>query len=196
MGTHRSNTSALTSPAELCSRLTMLSTLLEHRALLELDPCPSTSAFYGIIGACAALIFSNIGGAYGTAKSGVGICVMGVGKPDLIWKSLIPVVMAGVRGIYGLIIAIIISNGVLDGGYSYFNGSMHLCAGMACGLSNLAAGIAIGVVGDYGVRASAKQPKIFVGSILILVFAEALGLYGLFISLVLTTKDGNKTCSA
>ena len=39
--------------------------------------------------------------AYGTAKSGVGIASMGVMRPDMIMKSIIPVVMAGVLGIYG-----------------------------------------------------------------------------------------------
>lgn len=39
--------------------------------------------------------------------------------------------------------------------------------------------MAIGIVGDAGVRANAQQPKLFVGVILILIFAEALGLYGL-----------------
>lgn len=40
------------------------------------------------------------------------------------------------------------------------------------GLSGLAAGVAIGIVGDAGVRATAQQPKLFVGMILILIFAE------------------------
>ena len=44
----------------------------------------------------------DLGAAYGTAKSGVGICSMGVLKPDLIMKSVIPVVMAGILGIYGI----------------------------------------------------------------------------------------------
>jgi hypothetical protein len=39
--------------------------------------------------------------------------------------------------------------------------------------------MAIGIVGDAGVRANAQQPKLFVGMILILIFAEALALYGL-----------------
>jgi V-type H+-transporting ATPase proteolipid subunit len=39
--------------------------------------------------------------------------------------------------------------------------------------------MAIGIVGDAGVRANAQQPKLFVGMILVLIFAEALGLYGL-----------------
>lgn len=54
---------------------------------------------------------AGFGAAYGTAKSGVGIASMGVLRPDLVIKSIIPVVMAGVLGIYGLIIAVIISTG-------------------------------------------------------------------------------------
>ena len=50
----------------------------------------------------------DLGAAYGTAKSGVGIAAAGVMKPDAIMKSIIPVVMAGILGIYGLIIAVII----------------------------------------------------------------------------------------
>jgi F0F1-type ATP synthase membrane subunit c/vacuolar-type H+-ATPase subunit K len=52
---------------------------------------------------------TGMGAAYGTAKSGVGIASMGVMRPELVMKSIVPVVMAGVLGIYGLIIAVIIS---------------------------------------------------------------------------------------
>ena len=51
---------------------------------------------------------SDIGAAYGTAKSGVGIASMGVMNPGLVMRNIIPVVMAGVLGIYGLIVAVII----------------------------------------------------------------------------------------
>jgi V-type H+-transporting ATPase proteolipid subunit len=49
-----------------------------------------------------------LGAAYGTAKAGIGISTMGVLKPELIVKSIVPVVMAGILGIYGLIIAVIL----------------------------------------------------------------------------------------
>jgi V-type H+-transporting ATPase proteolipid subunit len=49
-----------------------------------------------------------LGAAYGTAKAGIGISSMGVLKPDLIVKSIVPIVMAGILGIYGLIIAVIL----------------------------------------------------------------------------------------
>jgi len=43
------------------------------------------------------------------------------------------------------------------------------------------------VAGDAGVRANA-QKDIYVGVILILIFGEALGLYGLIIAIILTSK--------
>lgn len=49
-----------------------------------------------------------MGAAYGTAKAGAGIASMGIMKPELIMKSLIPVVMAGILGIYGMIVAVIL----------------------------------------------------------------------------------------
>jgi V-type H+-transporting ATPase proteolipid subunit len=67
-------------------------------------------AFFGFMGVACALVFSNLGAAYGTAKSGVGICSMGVLKPDLIFKSIVPIIMAGILGIYGLIVAVILNN--------------------------------------------------------------------------------------
>lgn len=41
---------------------------------------------------------------------------MGVMRPELVMKSIVPVVMAGVLGIYGLIIAVIISTNSEQGG--------------------------------------------------------------------------------
>ena len=144
----------------------------------------STSFFFGYMGIASALVFANLGAAYGTAKSGVGICSMGVLKPDKIIKSVIPVIMAGILGIYGLIVAVIL-NQKMSGTYSYSKAYSHLSSGLCCGLSSLGAGIAIGVGGDAGVRGLGETDKILVGMMLILIFAEALGLYGLIVSLIL-----------
>merc|ERR1712194_90869 len=71
--------------------------------------------------------------------------------------------------------------------YSLYTGFAHLAAGLCCGLSGLAAGMAIGIVGDAGVRAVGQQEKLFV--VLILIFAEALGLYGLIVALILSQNS-------
>jgi len=42
------------------------------------------------MGCTSAIVFTCFGAAYGTAKSGVGICAMGVLRPDLIVKSKLP----------------------------------------------------------------------------------------------------------
>ena len=49
----------------------------------------------------------DLGSAYGTAKAGVGVCSMGVFRPDAVMKNMLPVIMAGILGIYGLIASII-----------------------------------------------------------------------------------------
>jgi len=154
------------------------------------DPnAPVYGPFFGVMGAASAMIFSALGAAYGTAKCGTGIAAMSVMRPELIMKSVIPVVMAGIIAIYGLVVAALIANGLQEApGYTLFKGFMDLGAGLSVGLSGLAAGFAIGIVGDAGVRGTAQQPRLFVGMILILIFAEVLGLYGLIVALILSVK--------
>ena len=109
-------------------------------------------------------------------------------------KALIPVVMAGIISVYGLVIAVLIANGISPppANYSLFTGAIHLGAGLSTGLAGLAAGYAIGYVGDSCVRSYTYQPRIFVGMVLMLIFAEVLGLYGLIVSLILNTKADNQ----
>lgn len=140
------------------------------------------------MGIASAIVFANLGSAYGTAKTGVGICSMAVLRPELIFKSIIPVVMAGILGIYGLIVGVLLSTKTVAD-LSFAEGYKLLGAGLCCGLSSLAAGLAIGIVGDAGVRANAQQDKIFIGMILILIFAEAVALYGFIIALLVANKS-------
>ena len=164
----------------------MLSIILAQATAEDKTKNYGPAGCYGFLGVAAALIFANLGAAYGTAKAGVGISTMGVLKPDKIIKAIIPVIMAGILGIYGLIVAVILVQKVDAGGsYNYKDGFTHLASGLCCGISSWAAGIAIGIAGDAGARALGQQDKLFVGMMLILIFAEALGLYGLIVSLIL-----------
>lgn len=88
--------------------------------------------------------------------------------------DIVPVIMAGIIGIYGLVVSVLISDG-LKQELPLFTGFIQLGAGLAVGLAGLAAGFAIGIVGDAGVRGTAQQPRLYVGMILILIFAEVLG---------------------
>eukprot|EP00340_Litonotus_pictus_P003683 CAMPEP_0170516574 /NCGR_PEP_ID=MMETSP0209-20121228/2750_1 /TAXON_ID=665100 ORGANISM="Litonotus pictus, Strain P1" /NCGR_SAMPLE_ID=MMETSP0209 /ASSEMBLY_ACC=CAM_ASM_000301 /LENGTH=162 /DNA_ID=CAMNT_0010801503 /DNA_START=21 /DNA_END=509 /DNA_ORIENTATION=- len=151
------------------------------------EQMPGAQAFFGYFGISMAMIFANLGAAYGTAKSGVGIASMGVLKPEKIVKGIIPVVMAGILGIYGLVVSVLLIQKIdLNKPYTYFQGFSHLTSGLCCGFSALAAGYTIGIVGDSAVRALGQEDKLFVGMILMLIFAEAIGLFGLIVALMLT----------
>jgi len=156
------------------------------------EQSPMYSPFFGVMGATSAMVFSAMGAAYGTAKSGTGIAAMAVMRPEAIMKSIIPVVMAGIIAIYGVVVAVLIAGQLAPAGvgseYTLYKGFVHLGAGLSVGLSGLAAGYAIGIVGDAGVRGTAQQPRLFVGMILILIFAEVLGLYGLIVAIYLYAK--------
>jgi len=96
--------------------------------------------------------------------------------------------MSGIIAVYGLVVSVLISGSIKPSEYSLFSGFVHLGAGLACGLTGTAAGYAIGHVGDSCVRAYVQEQKIFVTMVLILIFAEVLGLYGLIIALIMDAK--------
>jgi len=160
--------------------------------MAEADLTPKFAPFFGMAGIAFAMIFGCAGAAYGTAKSGIGIAGVGTFRPDLIMKSLIPVVMSGIIAVYSLVIGVLIASDIgppPTQNYSLFTGFMHLACGLSVGLTGLAAGYTIGIVGDMGVRSYMLQSRIFVGMVLILIFGEVLGLYGLIVALILNTHS-------
>lgn len=158
----------------------------------------------------------------------------GIRHPSSVMKNVIPIVMAGVIGIYGLIVGVILAQSISTptsdraNVYSVYTGMAHLAAGLCTGISGLAAGCCIGIVGDYGIRAvgyrasqitlfpsekeaagyssvpdadddgammaggsedisgSDDQNKLFVGMLIMLIFSEALALYGMIIALIVS----------
>lgn len=158
----------------------------------ESEYAPKFAPFIGMAGIASAMVFGCLGAAYGTAKSGIGIAGVGTFRPDLIMKCLIPVIMSGILAVYSLVISVLIAEDLAppsQQSYNLFTAFLHLGCGLAVGLTGLAAGYCIGIVGDSGVRAYMEQSRIFVGMVLILIFGEVLGLYGLIVALILNTKS-------
>jgi len=187
------------------------------------DNCPSYAPVFGFMAASLCAILSNFGAAWGTWRAGSGVCKMGVDYPKGIIKNIIPIVMAGVLGIYGLIVSVIIAQSITsprnDEGltsYSLYSGYAHMAAGLCCGLSCLAAGGTIGLIGEVGVQAFGLKAcngkrawltgdgndgddngmsdslmveqanKLYVGLLIMLIFSEAIALYGLIVALILS----------
>lgn len=87
----------------------------------------------GYLGASACMILSSWGSAWGTWRAGLGVCNMGIDHPAGIIKNIVPIVMAGVLGIYGLIVSVIITQSVVPPSqsdhtntYSVYNGYTHV----------------------------------------------------------------------
>lgn len=137
------------------------------------------------------MVFSALGAAYGIAKSGIGISAVSILRPDMMVRSafsasrhqlyladtpidLMPPILAGILAIYGLVVAVVISSTLAEKSALHTN-FLYLAAGISVGLSCLASGFCIGIIGDAGVRASGQQPRMFVGMMMMLIFAEVLG---------------------
>lgn len=181
-----------------------LSDYPDLRAMNIYDPtalgvyCPVYSTFFGVMGTSASMYLCAIGAAYGTAKCGTGLAMMAVQFPQLVLKNIIPVVMASVIAIYGLVVSVLIANGMAGSasGYSVIHGYIDLSAGITTGLAGVASGWATAITGEVGVRCVCHQPKYFVGMILTLIFAGVMGLYGLIVALTLRTSAGTIDCFA
>ncbi|KAH9933110.1 V-type ATPase [Epithele typhae] len=124
--------------------------------------CPPYAPFFGFAGVASAMIFSTVGAAFGTAKSGIGIAGLGAFKPELIMKSSL--VITPLRWLH--------PSGCRSGVRVH-----RSCAGYA-----------IGFVGDSCVRAYVFESRVFVTMVLILIFGEVLGLYGLIVALIMNSR--------
>ncbi|CAM6000834.1 unnamed protein product [Sphagnum balticum] len=105
-----------------------------------------------------------IGAAYATGKSAEGIGIAWVKRRRLGMRALVPIVMAGIIGIYGLVVAVVII-GKIGRDYTVFQfvperlfakcvcfsrGFSHFVAGLVCGGCSMGAGYAVGISGDSG----------------------------------------------
>ena len=161
------------------------------------DLCPAVAPFFAFLGIAIALAFTAIGSGYGTAKSAIGVFAACAIHPEFIYKGLMPIIMAGIVGIYGLVAAVIINPKVVetnDAGFHLFDGYALLAAGLSVGLCGLASGMCIGVAGDAAARVMAEKPQLLMGCMLVLIFGEVLGLYGFIVAIILSGKSDGRAC--
>jgi len=108
--------------------------------------------------------------------------------PEML-RAFIPAIMCAATAIYGLIIAVTLT-AQMNSNHSPFttaDGFRGLGAGLITGLCCLAAAIAVGKIGEKSARSVLAGDHV-VPAFVNMVFAEALGLYGLIIGLILLRR--------
>lgn len=94
--------------------------------------------------------------------------------------------------IYGLIVAIVLSTKLARTNdatpANYFTGYALFWSGLTVGLTDLVCGIAVGIVGSSAVLADAQNPTLFVKILIIEIFASAIGLFGLIVGFLQSSK--------
>lgn len=114
------------------------------------------------------MVLCSFGASYGMAKSGIGVMAMGILRPDRVMQSessskpcrsflqpvlqlayinlnfiilsdMMPPILASIISIYGLVVAVMIANSLIER-LPLFTGFLQLAAGVAVGLSGMAAG--------------------------------------------------------
>lgn len=147
------------------------------------------------LGAVIAAGLGALGAAIGIGYSGSAMIGTIAEKPETFSKAMISVVLAEALGIYGLLSAFMIIMRLSDT-LTFGQGLVMLSAGLAIGVAAIGGGIGIAKAGSSMCTAIGQAPETFSKSLVSVVLAEALAIYGLLSSFMLIMRVDQVTAPA
>jgi V-type H+-transporting ATPase proteolipid subunit len=107
------------------------------------------------------------------------------------------VIFCEATAIYGVIMAIILSNKIKKPESSdyefteywdfpgfYYAGYGMFSSGLSVGLTNVASGVSVGIAGSSCAIGDAQDPSLFVKILIVEIFASALGIFGIIVGII------------
>ena len=127
-----------------------------------------------------------------------------VKMPRIQSKNLISVILCEACGIFGLIIALLVfqqkrvpqkwTDIYIDRDH-YMEAENSAYAafwiGILVGLSNMFCGICVGVLGSSMALVTAQNGTTFISMLVVVIFASAIGLYGVIVGILVNTQSGS-----
>lgn len=152
---------------------------------------------YANFGVVFGLGLSIVGAAWGIWLTGSSLVGAAVKAPRIRSKNLISVIFCEATAIYGVIMAIILTNKIKEpeandhqlaenwdfNGY-YYAGYGMFSAGLSVGLTNIASGVSVGIAGSSCAIADAQDASLFVKILIVEIFASALGIFGIIVGII------------
>ena len=153
---------------------------------------PYAWAYLGVAFAIGLSIFGAVWGIFITGSSLIGASIK---SPRVRTKNLVSIVFCEAVAIYGVIMAILMSEKIAEKDLSLVNDPVmyrnilyaclaFLWVGLGVGFSNIVCGVCVGISGSSCVLADAQDATTFIKILVIEIFGSALGLFGLIIGVM------------
>ena len=152
---------------------------------------------WAYLGVASAITLSILGAVWGIYITGASLLGSTIKSPRVRTKNLVSVVFCEAVAIYGVIMAIIMSEKIekygtaaeIYGNDEIYRQVLHsslalLWTGLGVGMSNVICGVCVGISGSSCVLADSQEPSTFIKILVIEIFGSALGLFGLIIGVM------------